>query len=54
MAGDRNEIRESGKATFLGKLVGRVMQLWCATLRFEIIDRCGLTRLAASTGERWF
>jgi lysophospholipid acyltransferase (LPLAT)-like uncharacterized protein len=44
MAGDRSEIRESGKATFLGKLIGRIMQAWCATLRFEIEDRCGLTR----------
>lgn len=44
MAGNRSEIRESGKATFLGKLAGRIMQAYCATLRFEIIDRCGLTR----------
>jgi hypothetical protein len=44
MAGNRNEIRESGKATFLGNLAGRIMQAWCATLRFEIVDRCGLTR----------
>jgi lysophospholipid acyltransferase (LPLAT)-like uncharacterized protein len=42
MAGDRNEIRESGKATFLGNLAGRIMQAWCATLRFEIVDHCGL------------
>jgi lysophospholipid acyltransferase (LPLAT)-like uncharacterized protein len=44
MAGDRSEIRESGKASFLGKVAGRLMQAWCATLRFEIVDRCGLTR----------
>jgi lysophospholipid acyltransferase (LPLAT)-like uncharacterized protein len=44
MAGDRSEIRESGKATFLGTTAGRLMQAWCSTLRFEIIDRCGLTR----------
>ena len=44
MAGDRTEIRESGKSTFLGKLAGRIMQAYCATLRFEIEDRCGLTR----------
>ena len=44
MAGDRSEIRESGKATLLGNLAGRIMQAWCATLRFEIVDRCGLTR----------
>lgn len=44
MAGDRSEIRESGKATFLGTLAGRLMQAYCATLRFEIIDRCGITK----------
>lgn len=44
MAGDRSEIRESGKSTFLGNLAGRIMQAWCATLRFEIIDRCGLSQ----------
>jgi lysophospholipid acyltransferase (LPLAT)-like uncharacterized protein len=50
MAGDRSEIRESGKATFLGKLAGRIMQAWCATLRFEITDRCGLTRPGGIAG----
>lgn len=44
MTGNRSEIRESGKSTFLGKLAGRIMQAYCATLRFEIVDRCGLTR----------
>lgn len=44
MAGNRSEVRESGKATFLGTLAGRLMQAWCATLRFEIIDRCSLTQ----------
>lgn len=44
MAGDRNEIRESSKSTFLGRLAGRVMQAYCKTLRFEIIDRCGITQ----------
>lgn len=44
MAGDRSEIRESGKATLLGTTAGRLMQAWCATLRFEIVDRCGLTK----------
>ncbi len=43
MAGNRSEVRESGKATLLGLAAGRLMQAWCATLRFEIIDRCGLT-----------
>ncbi|WP_193210467.1 lysophospholipid acyltransferase family protein [Luteolibacter marinus] len=44
MAGDRSEIRESGKASFLGTLAGRLMRAYCATLRFEIVDRCGITR----------
>ncbi|MCW1887623.1 lysophospholipid acyltransferase family protein [Luteolibacter flavescens] len=44
MAGKGSEIRESGKATALGTFAGRLMQAWSATLRFEIIDRCGLTR----------
>ncbi|PAW72830.1 MAG: hypothetical protein B9S38_04860 [Verrucomicrobiia bacterium Tous-C4TDCM] len=43
MAGDRSEIRGSAKATFLGNAAGRLIQAWCATLRFEIIDRCGVT-----------
>lgn len=43
MAGERSKVRESGKATLLGKAAGRLMQAWCATLRFEIIDRCRLT-----------
>ena len=44
MAGDRSEVRESGKATMIGTLAGRLMQTWSATLRFEITDRCGITR----------
>ena len=44
MAGDRSEVRESGKATFVGTLAGRLMQAWGSTLRLEIVDRCGLTR----------
>jgi lysophospholipid acyltransferase (LPLAT)-like uncharacterized protein len=36
------EIRESGKATVLGTLAGWLMRGWCATLRFEIDDRCGI------------
>jgi lysophospholipid acyltransferase (LPLAT)-like uncharacterized protein len=43
MAGKSSEIRESRKATFLGKAAGRLMQTWCSTLRFSIVDRCGLT-----------
>jgi lysophospholipid acyltransferase (LPLAT)-like uncharacterized protein len=43
MSGNRSEIRESGKATLLGTLAGRLIQVWCSTLRFEIIDRCGIT-----------
>ena len=43
MSGNRSEIRKSRKATFLGKAAGRLMQTWCSTLRFSIIDRCGLT-----------
>ena len=44
MAGDRSEVRESDKATRLGTLAGRLMQAWCSTLRFEITDRCDLTK----------
>jgi len=44
MAGSRSEIRESGRMNALGTLAGRLMQAWCATLRFEIVDRCGITR----------
>lgn len=43
MAGHRSEVRESGKMNVLGTLAGRLMQAWCATLRFEIVDRCALT-----------
>jgi lysophospholipid acyltransferase (LPLAT)-like uncharacterized protein len=50
MADPRSEIRESGRSTRLGKLAGRLMQAWCSTLRFEIIDRCGLTRPGGISG----
>ncbi|RYD47715.1 MAG: DUF374 domain-containing protein [Verrucomicrobiaceae bacterium] len=50
MAGDRSEVRESDKATRLGTLAGRLMQTWCATLRFEITDRCDLTRPGGISG----
>lgn len=43
MAGHRSEIRESGKMNVLGTFAGRLMQAWCATLRFEILDRSGVT-----------
>lgn len=39
-----SEIRGSRKAELLGTLAGWVMRLWCATLRFEVQDRCGVTR----------
>jgi lysophospholipid acyltransferase (LPLAT)-like uncharacterized protein len=50
MAGNRSEVRESDKATTIGTLAGRLMQAWCATLRFEITDRCGLTRPGGISG----
>lgn len=50
MAGHRSEIRESGKSNFLGTLAGKLMAAWGATLRVEIIDRCGLTRPGALPG----
>lgn len=42
------EIRESRKSRWLGKLAGRLMQAFCATLRFEVIDRCGVTGQAGA------
>lgn len=38
------EIRSSRKAEWLGTLAGWVMRFWCATLRFEVVDRCGVTQ----------
>ncbi|MBK1828093.1 lysophospholipid acyltransferase family protein [Haloferula rosea] len=40
-----SEIRESRKATLLGKTAGWLMRLWCGTLRIEIDDRCGLVEI---------
>ncbi|BCX46989.1 DUF374 domain-containing protein [Haloferula helveola] len=37
-----SEIRESRKSSLLGSLAGWLMRLWCMTLRFELVDRCGL------------
>jgi lysophospholipid acyltransferase (LPLAT)-like uncharacterized protein len=50
MAGHRSEIRESAKSNFLGALAGHLMAAWGATLRVEIVDRCGLTRPGALVG----
>ena len=41
-ARNRHEIRENRKAIVLGTLIGWVMRLGSATLRFEIEDRCGI------------
>jgi len=41
MAGG-GEIRGDLKSTLLGLGGGWLMRLWCATLRFELADRCGL------------
>jgi len=38
----RLEIRKNRKTAILGTLGGWLMRVWCATLRYEIIDRCGL------------
>ncbi len=38
------EIRGSRKAEILGTLAGWLMRLWTATLRYEVQDRCGITR----------
>lgn len=38
----RHEVRSSRKSVILGGLAGGFMRLWCATLRYEIVDRCQL------------
>lgn len=38
----RTEVRNSRKNTFLGKLAGWLIRLYCTTLRFTITDRAGL------------
>ncbi|BCU77387.1 lysophospholipid acyltransferase family protein [Luteolibacter sp. LG18] len=41
-AASRHEIRKSRKTAIFGTLAGGLMRLWCATLRYEIVDRCKL------------
>lgn len=41
-ARNRHEIRENRKAIVFGTLIGWVMRLGSATLRFDIEDRCGI------------
>ena len=36
------EIRESRKATLIGKTAGWLMRILCASQRFEPVDRCGI------------
>ena len=44
------EIRESRKSRALGLLAGWIMKGWAATLRYEVEDRCGITRPGAIPG----
>jgi lysophospholipid acyltransferase (LPLAT)-like uncharacterized protein len=44
MSSRSTEIRGSRKAEILGTLAGWLMRLWTATLRYEVDDRCGITR----------
>lgn len=46
----RHEIRESRKSTLLGTFAGWFMLLWCATLRYEIEDRAGVSRPGVFSG----
>lgn len=39
-----SEIRGTQKNAILGTLAGVGMKLWAFTLRYEIVDRCGITR----------
>jgi lysophospholipid acyltransferase (LPLAT)-like uncharacterized protein len=41
-AGSRHEIRKSWKTALGGTLAGGLLRLWCATLRYEVVDRSGL------------
>jgi lysophospholipid acyltransferase (LPLAT)-like uncharacterized protein len=51
MADDpRHAIRDSRKSRALGTLAGWLMRLWCSTLRYEIIDRCGLGDIKKDLG----
>lgn len=40
-----SEIRGSRKADWLGTLAGWAMRCWALTVRYEIVDRCGITKL---------
>ena len=42
-AAKRTEIRGNRKVELLGTLAGWIMKGWCATLRYEVDDRCGIT-----------
>ena len=44
-----SEIRGNRKTAILGTLAGWCMKLWSFTLRFEIEDRCGITRPTTNT-----
>ncbi len=46
MKSKSTEIRGDRKAERLGTLAGWVMRLWCASLRFQVEDRCGITSAA--------
>jgi lysophospholipid acyltransferase (LPLAT)-like uncharacterized protein len=51
MADDsRHAIRDSWKSRTLGTVAGWLMRLWCSTLRYEIIDRCGLSDIKKEQG----
>ena len=41
-ASNHTEIRGTRKAAILGTLAGWLMKGWCATLRYQFEDRCGL------------
>jgi lysophospholipid acyltransferase (LPLAT)-like uncharacterized protein len=38
----RIEVRDNFRSIALGTMAGWIMRIWCATLRYEIIDRYGL------------
>lgn len=44
MSDKRTQIRESRKSTVAGRLAGWLMRVYCATFRYEIVDRCGFSR----------
>lgn len=44
MSEKRTQIRESRKSTVAGRLAGWLMRIYSATFRYEIVDRCGLSR----------